>query len=540
MLSRSRNSTSTTLTIHVSGYLVVPGDPHGLIITTAVFNSPLPNKQLWHNNALGSLQAPSFMTVGGWWHNPRILAAVGEGEEIEEPRAWKGCWNEHIVELVRLSMQDESTLTVLLTGRSEHGFLDLLARITKSHGLEFDMLCLKPRSGPDGEAFDDTMEYKQALLKQIVFTYTKATELRIYEDRPKHVQAFQNFFDDLNRILGDKTTPESALRPPFTAAVVHVNEEDCHISPEIEVAEVQRMINANNTAVRDGTAPSGTVPHKITRSILYTGYLIRPTDSARLLSLLTLPKDCDPNDIRNLANNILIAPRPAAPHILKRVGGIGAQQRWRVTGYAHMSNRVWAARVEPRPPNSVVYTENRTPYVVLATRKQSKPIEANMIRNWQPVSAEQAIEFETVVGEKILLKIEEEENLDHINNDKSRDHHTGQANARKGPKKRSYEEDYPALGTGAPPANPHKVQSRQQHPQDGKSWGNRGGRGGSNNNNSRGGRRGGGHDGRFGGRGGGGSRRGAYRSLDDTVAHGGYGSGAGGMGGGVGTDAMQY
>jgi uncharacterized membrane protein YgcG len=498
------------------------------LLTTlaAVFNSPLPNKQLWHNSALGTLQSPNFMTVGGWWHNPRILAAVGEGEAIEEPRAWKGCWNEHIVELVRLSMQDESTLTVLLTGRSEHGFLDLLGRMTKSHGLEFDMLCLKPRTGPNGQSFDDTMDYKQELLKNIIFTYVNASELRIYEDRPKHVQAFQAFFDKLNNDLKSNAIPESALRTSFDAHVIHVNEEDCYISPEIEVAEVQRMINANNTAVLEGTAPAGTVAHKITRSILYTGYLIRPTDSARLLTLLKPPNDCDANDVRKLANNILIAPRPAAPHIMKKVGGLGAQQRWRVTGLGRFEDRVWAARVEPRPRSNNVFTENKTPFVVLATRKQSKPIDANRIRNWQPVSAEQAIEFETVVGEKVLLKVEEEGNLDKLNNDDQQSRNqTGQDNGRKGPKKRPYEEDFPALGTAPPPPSKGLPPRPHQYHR---------GRGGSNNSNhnSRGGGRNGGYDGRGGGRGGRGSRRGAYRSLDDT--------GSGGMGNSVDSGAMQY
>jgi uncharacterized membrane protein YgcG len=339
------------------------------------------------------------------------------------------------------------------------------------------------------------------------------------------VKAFQDFFDKLNNDLKSKSIPEAALRTSFDAHVVHVNEEDCHISPETEVAEVQRMINANNTAILDGTAPSGTVAHKITRSILYTGYLIRPTDSARLLTLLNLPNDCDSNDVRKLANNILIAPRPAAPHILKKVGGLGAQQRWRVTGYGRFEDRVWAARVEPRPRSGNVFTENRTPFVVLATRKQSKPIDANRIRNWQPVSAEHAIEFETVVGEKVLLKVEEEGNPDKIENDEQQQkHHTNQENGRKGPKKRPYEEEFPALGGAPPPASKGLPPRPHQYHR---------GRGGSNNNNgSRGGGRNGGHDGRGGGRGGRGSRRGAYRSLDDT--------GAGGMGNGVGSGAMQY
>jgi hypothetical protein len=183
--------------------------------------------------------------------------------------------------------------------------------------------------------------------------------------------------------------------------------------------------------------------------------------------------------------------------------------------------------VEPRPRTANVFTENKTPFVVLATRKQSKPIDANRIRNWQPVSAEQAIEFETVVGEKVLLKVEEEGNLDKLNNNDEQQsrNHTNQDNGRKGPKKRPYEEEFPALGGAPPPA------SRGLPPRPNQHHRGRGGSNNNNNNNSRGGRNAG-YDGRGGGRGGRGSRRGAYRSLDDA--------GAGGMGNAVGGGAMQY
>jgi hypothetical protein len=68
-----------------------------LIDMSTVFNSPLPNPQLWNGQTIGFLQAWDGFCNGGWWHDPKLLSATGEGVEVEERRAWKGWWNEQIV-----------------------------------------------------------------------------------------------------------------------------------------------------------------------------------------------------------------------------------------------------------------------------------------------------------------------------------------------------------------------------------------------------------------------------------------------------------
>ena len=60
--------------------------------------SPLPNLKLWAPPTAGLLQnEDAFLGSGGWWHDPGILGATGQGIEKEEPSAWKGWWNESIV-----------------------------------------------------------------------------------------------------------------------------------------------------------------------------------------------------------------------------------------------------------------------------------------------------------------------------------------------------------------------------------------------------------------------------------------------------------
>jgi len=89
------------------------------------------------------------------------------------------------VELVRLSAQQDDALTVLLTGRGEHNFADLIKRMITSKNLEFDMLCLKPEAGPNNQRFGSTMKFKQAILEDLVLTYKDSEAIRVYEDRPK-------------------------------------------------------------------------------------------------------------------------------------------------------------------------------------------------------------------------------------------------------------------------------------------------------------------------------------------------------------------
>lgn len=492
-----------------------------------MFSSPLPNKQIWSVSTCGQLQAQDFLHEGGWWHNPRILAATGQGQEVEEPRAWEGCWNEKIVDLVRLSMADEHTLTILLTGRMEGAFADLMTRMVTSKGLDFDMVCLKPSVSPTGELFPSTMHFKQALLKDIIFTYSEASDIRIYEDRPKHTRGFRDFFDDLNKALlvQARNYPE---RKPIVAEVVQVSEAETSMDPVSEVSEVQQMINVHNEAVRarDPQLPRAmAVPYKIKRSVFYTGYIIQQPETDKLKSLVQLPQNCPDHEVRMLANNILITPRPAPPSILDKVGGIGAKMGWRVTGVACLENRVWAARVQPVPPNARIYTENATPCVVLATRRQSKPIEASRIQNWQPVPEHQAFEFETTVGEKVLLRIEEE----FKHEDSYEASFPNAKNARKHPR----EEDYPPLGKPRPQHRNFSSENRQPQGSNNSWAGKAGGAGGGaghppQRGGGRGGRGGqrGFHRGRGGAAGGRGGRgRGGYRSLDDSVGQGYSGGG---------------
>ncbi|KAJ4291176.1 hypothetical protein N0V90_010374 [Kalmusia sp. IMI 367209] len=471
-----------------------------------LFASPLPNKQIWNGPTVGQLASPDVFVNGGWWHDSSILAATGEGVEKEEPRAWKGWWNENIVSLVELSMQQKDALNVLLTGRSEHGFSDLIKRIVQSRNLNFDMVCLKPSVGPAGQKFKSTMEFKQELLKEIVYTYKDAEDIRIYEDRVKHTKGFRDFFFQFNKDLMSGQLPTS--RKAIVAEVVQVEENATQLEPVTEIAEIQRIINSHNLQVKAGNTPPGMPPYQIKKTVFYTGYMIPSTMSEKLSSLVKLPSGTPEGDVRYLSNSILITPKPCPKSILDKVGGIGAKVIWKVTGISCFENKLWAARVEPVPKSTKIYSENPTPTVVLAIRKGGRPADAARIQNWHPVPDEEAYIFESTVGEKVVLRIEEE----HANESQWESYFPNKTY-----NKRPHSDDD---GNGRPP-HPRAYDDRRPKGPSNYRGGNRDrGHGGHRNPSygARGGRGGGGHRGdRGGGRGRGrGAPSSSYRSLDDV------------------------
>ncbi|KAH7029125.1 uncharacterized protein B0I36DRAFT_245088 [Microdochium trichocladiopsis] len=459
-----------------------------------LFKTPLPNPKLWNGQTLGQLGNPDIFINGGWWHDSRILAATGEGADKEEPRGWDGWWNEKIVELVRLSIKQDDALTVLLTGRGEQGFADLIKRIVNSKGLEFDMVGLKPAVGPNDERFRNTMHFKQVFLQHVMETYKHARELRIYEDRQKHVTGFRSFFNDYNQKQrgqnGGTTT-----RGPISAEVVPVADISTTLDPVVEVAEVQHLVNGHNALVAQGQNGRKL---SLKKTVFFTSYMINQADTKRLFSLISLPT----GDLKLHANQILICPRPCPSDILAKVGGMDAKMTWQVTGTACYENSLWAVSVKPVPETAQYHTENPTPLVVIALRKGARPADAARIQSWQPVVPQDAFTFETTVGEKVMLRIEP---VDDFERNAKRKFEAESENSSRGrfghPGARGgHFTSSRGGGRGGPAGNFRGNNSRGQH-----------NRGGARGGHTRGGRGGG-----AGGNGGGGKRNNHYQSLDDV------------------------
>lgn len=283
---------------------------------------------------------------------------------------------------------------------------------------------------------------------------------RSYSDLYISVAKFRDFFSDISASV--LNSPESNRRP-FKGEVIEVSENATSLDPLAEVSEVQRMINAHNTAFAAGQLSKYSKPFEIKRNVLYTGYLIKPDDTKRLLMAARLPsanyETGVEGDYRMLANNIMITPRPCPQHIIDKVGGLGSKFRWRAVGLGNFDQKVWAMRVEPVPANQSFYFENQIPMVVLATRGMGKPIDSNRITYWEPLPPTDVFEFDTEVGEKVLLRIEEERPPPSFNR------YPNNANNANGKRPRQDDENFPPLGA---PTKPSGAQTQPQGPTNGQ------------------------------------------------------------------------
>lgn len=225
------------------------------------------------------------------------------------------------------------------------------------------------------------------------------------------MKGFRDFFEGLNRDL--QNGPTAPTRVPFLAEVIQVTEGCTYLDPVIETAEIQRMVNSHNLALRnsDMKSKSRTGAMHIKRVVFYTGYLVDQEISNHMTQNLLgplLPSGlAESNDLKYMANSVLITPHPAPRSILDKIGGMGKKLRWRITGIGSLDNRIWAARVAPIPASEPFHTENPLPIVVLAVRKGARLIDAGKIQNWRYPSPKEAMEFDTVIGEKVVLRVEE-------------------------------------------------------------------------------------------------------------------------------------
>lgn len=478
-----------------------------------LFASPMPNKHLWDQPSIGTLMNENSLVNGGWFHDNGILGTTGEGLEKEEPKAWEGWWNENVAQLCELSHEQNDAFSVLLTGRGEMRFADLIKRMLKSKGLSFDMVCLKPATGPANQTFRSTMNFKQILLTDIVNTYHEAEEIKIYEERPGHVTQFQNFFSDFNRDLMGPN-PRSQRRT-IACDVIEIVTKATSLDPVAEIAEVQRMINDHNTVYKSGNAPPRTSPLQLEKKTLNAGYLVKPSDVERLAALMPAIARSNPN-VRVLANSIRISIGAPTPQVLQSAGGIGKRVRFRVTGLGVLENRIWAASVEPVPSNEKIQVLDRPPAVVLGMHQKSNFKELTHIQQWTPIPAAQAIEFETTVGEKVNVSIVSENRAYN---------RVGQNNRKRPYDNEGTQQDFTGMGNSGPApqgsnkrgnssanyrgGNQNRGRGRDRRDEGGRGGRGRGGHqrgGGGNGNYGRGGR---------GGRGGGQQQQQHHRQSGD-------------------------
>ena len=329
------------------------------------------------------------------------------------------------------------------------------------------------------------------------------------------------------------TLPDA--RKPINATVIQVADQQVNLDPVVETAEVQRLVNDYNQKT-----PPPSRYLEIKKPAFYTGYLISPSDTTKLLGLVNNLPNMNSSDVKFLANNILISFGTASPETLMKVGGIGHKQDWQITSIGVHQQSIWAARLTPLPSNSLVHTEYATPYVILAHLKATPLSHAGRIQTWIPLLKDKQYIITTTVGEKVQLSVEPESDDSDNNNNSSNNnnnHSNGNHNNSNSRMKRrpsplqgapaatrravaADENRRPSNGTQHPQPQGPRNASGQQHSNRNRGRNNGGANGNSNN---RSGNRGGGGGGNGsnnktrnnGGGGGGGSGSRGYKSLDD-------------------------
>lgn len=155
-------------------------------------------------------------------------------------------WNRDIVELCRLSHQEPGTLSILMTGRKENLFHDVLSRVIDQpvfgdERLKFHAIFLKK------PGYETTMMYKTSCLTDLLTHYDNCTELTIYDDRIRQLHGFQDFLTEF----------VEAMRPSLLFNLVHVAGVVKYLDPARERHIITRIFEEHNAAVTKYTSRVG-------------------------------------------------------------------------------------------------------------------------------------------------------------------------------------------------------------------------------------------------------------------------------------------
>jgi hypothetical protein len=364
------------------------------------------------------------------FHDPRILAATGRGLAIEEKRAWKGFWNEKLVQTAKESFQDPEALTVLLTGRST-AYVDLISRILKSKGLHFDLVVLKPKK----ERFESnsTLTFKYAFIDDVLKLGSSIDHVEVYEDRAPHRDAFEEYLKNWRRVA-ETTTSEDECDGIKVQSVELAEQNDAiglkefkvhfvampfiHLDEAVEESLIQNMVDETNEA----DMPDDPNTFVLEKKVFNVSYVVASED-VEILFNAYLPmmndKLSDRHEWRQIRQPSVFIHYNAFPPVLNKVGGIGKQVEFEIT-HLGVSDKVLALSLMPvasfhevlndtgekilqQDSRTRYWSRNEVPVLVLATRDGGKPIDANHLQQWRAIS--KSIEHRRFIA-KVTAKLE--------------------------------------------------------------------------------------------------------------------------------------
>lgn len=363
-----------------------------------LFKSPAPNPLLFNEATVGMLTSAEHLATGGWWREVLVLRNLGDGFVEEQKKAWEGYWNEDVVELLRMSLEDEEALTIVMTGRRQELFADILKEMLKSKGLYDELDGLMLRSGD----FSNTIEYKTHVLVDVLDAYPDIKEVVLYDDRKSQLNGFQKCLNEYTE----------AVRPDLISTLVPVFTEPVFLDPKAERLVVEDMLERHNeliTKQHNLTPLPKLATSSLRKSTHYTSYTLDYDTKADIISKLVsnLPEVFTEDVIHTFkfqVDHIPIVRGIAGRVLSQKLKESNNQQTWKITHVGRNEDHI-AVRVSPADGKEAqtLTTPSILPVASKGKSQVRPPEEFAQIDHWTEVDFD--LTFNTTVTGLINFKI---------------------------------------------------------------------------------------------------------------------------------------
>ncbi|PWA02057.1 hypothetical protein BB558_001813 [Smittium angustum] len=221
-----------------------------------LFRSPLPNSHIWDPRAVGFLKGDL-----GWFLESRTLQKPYLSNV--ESR-----WIREVEEISLREINRPDTISVLLTGRSDYIYHDIIGELLVERGLKFDLVILKENPNvkwkfkkgsfvSDSSTSDtqlglsstkvfeakatnlSTFDYKMQVIDDIIKTFPTINSIYMWDDRINHCSKMQDYLE--KKYVETKTIKEGI--------VYKVDQHTLYMEEELERELVKSMIENHNNNI---------------------------------------------------------------------------------------------------------------------------------------------------------------------------------------------------------------------------------------------------------------------------------------------------
>jgi len=322
-----------------------------------LFRSPEPNFTKWSAEAVGKLKG--HPTTGGLGWFQEVITLSTPYVPLEPGDEW---WNHQLVNRVRDSMASRSSITVLLTGRTE-SYRNVIQALLDHLGLAFDEIGLKD------PPHEKTMVFKKAFIDKLVEKY-KPQKINMWEDRPNHLEEFSKFLLEKKQKLNIDFEVHFVELPPH------------FLSEEKEREVIEYLINKHGQE------------HIIKDIVEYTGVLLDKESHFKLLQTFP-PKERWSKKAHHMTICMGEIREELFASVSKELCAIGREVDLEVVAYGE-DQKAAAVMVQSGIP-----TLNSIPHVTIAVSPIGRARDSHNIKVWRPVRVTgEACPVTTELGEE--------------------------------------------------------------------------------------------------------------------------------------------